>query len=208
MSAVNSYSKMSIEEVPSLFFEFHGSDAGVKEAAEAVKSIVEDHGGGSFQWSATSEERENLWRARHNAYYASLALRPGCRCVITDVCVPVSRLTESILNAKHILSKHDILAPLVGHVGDGNFHILLLVDPEDKEEVLLAKKISEDIARAAISVGGTCSGEHGIGYGKLPLLEQEHGIESLGVMHAIKKAIDPHSLFNPGKMGSQFWGVN
>jgi D-lactate dehydrogenase (cytochrome) len=205
VSAVNSYSKMSIAEAPTLFFEFHGSDAGVREQTEQCRSIVEDNGGGHFQWSASTEEREKLWRARHSAYYASLSMRVGCKCVITDVCVPISRLTESILSTKALLAMHDILAPLVGHVGDGNFHVMLLVDPEDEEEVVLAKKISEEIARAAISVGGTCSGEHGIGYGKLHLLEQEHGIESLGVMHAIKRAIDPHSLFNPQKMGSKFW---
>ena len=171
--------------------------------AELAGSIVADHGGGPFKFSSTAEERSRLWRARHEAYWAALVSRPGCRGVVTDVCVPLSKLAESISRAKSLASEVGLRAPTVGHVGDGNYHLLLLVDPANPDEVKAAKRVAMETGAHAIELGGTCSGEHGVGVGKLPLLEREHGRGALEAMVAIKRALDPHGLFNPGKIGSE-----
>ena len=202
IAASNAYSGLELPERPHLFFEFHGSEAGVAEQAEAAKAAAAGHGGAAFRWSASAEERARLWDARHNAYYAALALRPGCKSMPTDLCLPVSKLGESIQHSQKLLEEYRLTAPLVGHVGDGNYHLLLLLDPEDREELERAKAFSAAIAEHALELGGTCSGEHGVGYGKLRFLESEHGAEALHAMHAIKQALDPHGLFNPGKLGS------
>ena len=202
IAASNAYSGLELPERPHLFFEFHGSEAGVAEQAEAAKAAAAGHGGAAFRWSASPEERARLWDARHNAYYAALTLRPGCKSMPTDLCLPVSKLGESIQHSQKLLAEYRLTAPLVGHVGDGNYHLLLLLDPEDGEELERAKAFSAAIAEHALELGGTCSGEHGVGYGKLRFLEREHGAEALHAMHAIKQALDPHGLFNPGKLGS------
>lgn len=200
---MNAYSALKIDERPSLFFEFHGTSEDATDAhAKTVGEIVRDNNGGNFQWATTPEERSALWTARHNAYYAALALRPKSRALLTDVCVPISKMAESIAHTKSLLQQSDLLAPLVGHVGDGNYHMLILLDPEDEDEIARARAACEEISRHSIQLGGTCSGEHGIGYGKLKYLEQEHGRAALDAMHLIKAALDPHDLFNPGKLGS------
>lgn len=199
IGAVNTYSKMSYEEVPHLFFEFHGSEAGVKEQAELVKDLADANGGRHFQWATTPEDRDRLWEARHKAYYAALALRPGGTGFSSDVCVPISRLAECIVETKKDLDASGLITPVVGHVGDGNFHVLFLVDPDNPEELAEAKELNDRLVRRAIAMDGTCTGEHGVGYGKMEFLEAEHG-EALSVMRAIKLALDPGNLMNPGKI--------
>ncbi|KAK9804812.1 hypothetical protein WJX72_007016 [[Myrmecia] bisecta] len=202
IQAVNAYSNMQLAPAPTLCFEFHGSQASVQEQAEVVGDLVRDFGGASFTWANAPEERSKLWAARHSAYWASIAMRPGCKGFPTDVCVPISRLTESILTAQKMCKDAGILAPMVGHVGDANFHMMMIVDPEDEGEVQRARQIVVDMVHMAQSMGGTCTGEHGVGYGKLEHLEAEHGLAPLHMMHAIKQALDPHNILNPGKLGS------
>eukprot|EP00897_Mesotaenium_endlicherianum_P002110 jgi/Mesen1/1927/ME000146S01010 len=205
VDAVNKYSKTALALQPTLFFEFHGSSAAsVQQQALQVGSIAQENGGGHFDWSDSAEERSRLWAARHSAYYAARALRPDCNGFITDVCVPISRLSESILAAKADILHSKLVAPIVGHVGDGNFHILLIVDPNNEEEVTAAKQLNARLVERALAAGGTCSGEHGVGYGKLEFLEREHGEVALHVMAAVKHALDPHNILNPGKLGSRF----
>ncbi len=199
IKAVNQYSNLDYAESPTLFFEFHGTEASVIEQSEQVKEISTDHGGGEFRWSLKAEEQNALWQARHDAYYAAMALRPGCSGWPTDVCVPISRLTECILETRTDVDESGILAPIVGHVGDGNFHLLLLIDTNDPAEVENATALNARLVERALAMGGTCTGEHGIGYGKLPFMVKEHG-KSLEVMHAIKQALDPNNLLNPGKV--------
>lgn len=200
--AINKYSHTQLALAPTLFFEFHGSPAAVKEAAEAAGAIAADLGGADFQWADREEERRKLWSARHSAYYAARALRPGGNGLITDVCVPLSRLTECVLEAQRLCRAHGLLAPLVGHVGDSNFHMLLIIDPTNAEELARAHRAVDDLVHLAQDVGGTCTGEHGIGHGKLCHLEREHGLPALQVMHGIKRALDPLDIMNPGKLGS------
>ncbi len=164
-----------------------------------VGAIASDNGGADFQWASRAEERNRLWQARHDAYYAAMSLRPGARGFVTDVCVPISRLAECITQTKRLIAESGLLAPLVGHVGDGNFHLAILVDPDSKEEIARAKTIGERLVEKALAVGGTCTGEHGVGYGKIPYLEAEHG-EGMTVMRAIKRALDPADIMNPGKI--------
>ncbi|MDA0978780.1 MAG: FAD-binding protein, partial [Proteobacteria bacterium] len=199
MKAVNAYSKLDYPEQPTLFFEFHGTGAGVVEQSERVAEIVSEYGGGRFLWSTRQEEQNQLWQARHDAYYASMALRPGCSGWPTDVCVPISRLTECILETRRDVDSCGVMAPIAGHVGDGNFHLLLLVDTDNAEEMAAAKGVNDRLVRRAIAMGGTCTGEHGIGYGKLDYLVLEHG-SGINVMAEIKRALDPHNLLNPGKV--------
>ena len=199
IGAVNRYSKLSYPERPTLFFEFHGTQAGVAEQAEMVAETARDHGGSDFQWATRPEERSRLWQARHDAYYAALALRPGCRGMPTDVCVPISRLADCIVETKRDLQESRLLAPMVGHAGDGNFHLCLVVDPDDAEEVARAEALHGRMVDRALAMGGTCTGEHGIGYGKLAYLEAEHG-PGVDVMRRIKHALDPDAILNPGKV--------
>ncbi|GJP52978.1 hypothetical protein CLOM_g12130 [Closterium sp. NIES-68] len=201
VDAVNRYSKTHLELSPTLFFEFHGTAAAVEEQAKQVSTIASSYGGGSFQWSTAPEERSKLWAARHSAYYAALALRPNSKGLLADVCVPISRLTELVLLAKEEIRQTQLVAPIVGHVGDGNFHVLFIVDPDDQAELAAVKRVNDSLVAHAIAVGGTCSGEHGVGYGKLPFLESEHGRAALDAMAALKAAWDPLNLFNPGKIG-------
>lgn len=199
MRAINLYSKLDYAEAPTLFFEFHGTEAGVQEQAERVRDLADANGGGAFQWATRPEDRSRLWAARHSAYYAGLALKPGCKGMPTDVCVPISRLVECILETKQDLAGSPVLATLVGHVGDGNFHLCLLLDPDRPEELAEAERIHERLVLRAIAMDGTCTGEHGIGYGKLPFMVAEHG-EALSVMRQIKQALDPLNILNPGKV--------
>jgi D-lactate dehydrogenase (cytochrome) len=200
MEAVNRYAKIDYPVQPHLFFEFHGlTEQDVSEQARSVEAIAADHGGSGFQWVTRLEDRTRLWKARHDAYYAALAMRPGAKAWTTDVCVPISRLAECIGLAKRDLMASPLSGTLVGHVGDGNFHMLYLVDPDNAEELAEAHRLSERQARQAIALGGTCTGEHGIGIGKIALLEVEHG-DAVAVMRAIKRAIDPKGLMNPGKI--------
>ncbi|HXH02744.1 MAG TPA: FAD-linked oxidase C-terminal domain-containing protein [Candidatus Competibacteraceae bacterium] len=200
MRAVNRYSKLDYAEAPTLFFEFHGSGQGVVEQAETVQSIAAEHGGAGFQWAVREEERNRLWSARHSAYYAALSLRPGCKGWTTDVCVPISRLAECILETKADIATLSMPAPLVGHVGDGNFHLVFLIDPDNPAELAEVEAANERLVRRAIRLGGTCTGEHGVGYGKAPYLALEHGADALAVMATLKQALDPLGLMNPGKV--------
>jgi D-lactate dehydrogenase (cytochrome) len=186
-------------ETPTLFFEFHGTEASVREQAELMNGICEEHRGNAFQWAIKPEERAKLWEARHNSYYAGLALAPGKRGIVTDVCVPISRLAECILATKADIEAVGVIAPLVGHVGDGNFHLVILCDPDDPEDVAKAKTVAKHTVQNALAVGGTCTGEHGVGIGKMAYLEQEHG-DALEVMRTIKRALDPQNIMNPGKV--------
>jgi D-lactate dehydrogenase (cytochrome) len=199
MRAVNAYSDLDHAEAPTLFFEFHGTEAGVAEQAETVQAIAGEFGGGDFRWATRTEERNRLWQARHDSYYAALALAPGKQGFATDVCVPISRLAECIEETQKDLAASPVMAPLVGHVGDGNFHLVYLVDPEKEDEIAEAKRLNERMVMRAIAMDGTCTGEHGIGYGKLDFLQAEHG-EALGVMRQLKTALDPDNIMNPGKI--------
>ena len=199
MRAVNLRSKLGEPELPTLFFEFHGSPAHVKEQIEQVDQLATANGGGPFRWAHKPEERSRLWRARHEAYYAALALRKGCVGLTTDVCVPISRLTDCILETKAELSQSSLPAPIVGHVGDGNFHVIFIIDPNAENEFAEAERLNRNMVERALSMDGTCTGEHGIGIGKQEFLAQELG-ESVELMRSIKAALDPKNLFNPGKI--------
>jgi D-lactate dehydrogenase (cytochrome) len=201
MEAVNRHSRLDYPRAPTLFFEFHGlSDANVDEQALAVGAIVEERGGRDFARATSPEARARLWQARHDAYYAALAMRPGARGWTTDVCVPISRLADCIRETKQDLAASSLPGPLVGHVGDGNFHLIMPVDPASAADLAEAERISDRLVARALALGGTCSGEHGVGIGKMKFLEAEHGAAALDVMRAIKRALDPHDLMNPGKM--------
>jgi D-lactate dehydrogenase (cytochrome) len=201
MAACIAHSKLeNLEALPTLFLEFHGTQAGVREQAESVQAIVTDMGGLGFAWAADQETRNKLWTARHNAYYAAIASRPNVRGVTTDVCVPISRLADAILGAKEDIAASGLSAPMVGHVGDGNFHTVILVDQDDPTALDRAWALDRKIVARGLALGGTCSGEHGVGMGKAEFLEQEHGMEALAVMCSIKNALDPKGILNPGKM--------
>ena len=199
MDAINKYSNFDYALKPTLFFEFHGSPAGVKEQVEAVEAIADDFGASHFQWATETEDRNRLWQARHDAYYAAIALRPGTKGMATDVCVPISRLAECILETKKDIEETGLLAPIVGHVGDGNFHLTIMMDQNDAEEMKRVKELSERLVMRALAMDGTCTGEHGVGYGKVPFLIAEHG-EAMSVMRAMKQALDPDNIMNPGKL--------
>ncbi|CAN5183130.1 FAD-linked oxidase C-terminal domain-containing protein [soil metagenome] len=198
VKACNAYSKLGLPEVPTLFVEFHGTPAGVKEQAESFAAISADCGGGDFAWATRPEERTKLWQARHDCYWACLGLRPGARGVATDACVPISRLAECVAETEADIRASGLMAPIVGHVGDGNFHLTLLVDTNDPGEVDRAEALVGRLALRAIAMEGTSTGEHGIGQGKRKYLEIEHG-GGLAVMRAIKRALDPRGIMNPGK---------
>lgn len=202
MGACIRYSELEgYEDKPTLFFEFHGTEASAAEQAEMVKALSDDFGGSAFQWTAHQEERTKLWQARHDAYYAALRLAPGKVGMATDVCVPISNLAECMLETQRDIAETGVLAPIVGHVGDGNFHLVLLFAPEDAAEVKKCKALVERMNHRAIAFGGTCTGEHGIGYGKKHFLTHEHG-EAVAVMRAVKHALDPDNIMNPGKIFS------
>jgi D-lactate dehydrogenase (cytochrome) len=199
MRGVIRYSKLDYAEQPTLFIEFHGSERGVAEQAELVKAIAADNDGGEFRWSVKPEERTQLWQARHDAYYAAMSLKPGSKGWPTDVCVPISRLTECIVETKRDIEESGILAPIVGHVGDGNFHTSILVDPDNPDDLSKAEAFNSRLVERALNMGGTCTGEHGIGFGKIGYLEREHG-EAVGLMRLIKQTLDPENRMNPGKI--------
>ncbi|KAG2448745.1 hypothetical protein HYH02_006099 [Chlamydomonas schloesseri] len=202
IQAVNKYSGTSFDVAPTLFFEFHGSAAAVAEQAELVGALAQEHGGSGWEWATSPEDRARLWKARHTAYWAAISMRPGCKGFPTDVCVPISRLTQCVLESQADCVQQGLLGPLVGHVGDGNFHCMLVVDPADGGEVARARGVVGRMVHRALGMQGTCTGEHGIGYGKLPYMAAEHGPVPLQVMAAIKSALDPHHILNPGKLGS------
>jgi D-lactate dehydrogenase (cytochrome) len=200
MDAVNRYSKTAYPVAPTLLFEFHGdSDRYVAEQAASVEAIAAERGGHAFQWATRLEDREKLWQARHDVHYASLALRPGCRSWASDVCVPISRLADCVIETKQDHEHTSFPTCLVGHAGDGNFHLIYLLDPASPAEFEEARRLNDRMVARALAMGGTCTGEHGVGYGKMKFLEAEHG-EGLAVMRAIKRALDPDNRMNPGKV--------
>ncbi len=199
VKAINAYAKLDYPLKPTLFFEFHGTEAWAKEQAELVGEIAQEYGGANFQWATRQEDRTKLWEARHNAYFACLALKPGSKAWATDVCVPISRLAECILETRRDIDETGVLAPIVGHVGDGNFHLTFIIDPDDPEEMAKAEGVNERMVMRALSMGGTCTGEHGVGTGKMRFLQAEHG-EALAVMRQLKVALDPDNIMNPGKI--------
>lgn len=201
MEACIRYSKLEgFQNVPTLFLEFHGTDASVREQAEAVEAIAADHGAHGFQWATDAEQRNRLWQARHDAYWAAVALRPQHRGITTDVCVPISKLAEAVVSAKETAKASGMLSCIVGHVGDGNFHCLIVIPDNDPKALEDAWELDRKIVAQGLALGGTCSGEHGVGLGKREFLEQEHGPEALAVMRSVKQALDPKGILNPGKM--------
>ena len=199
---VNAYAKLGLREEPMLLMEFHGSPGGVKEQAELVQEIATDLGGNAFEWASTPEERTRLWTARHNLYFAALQSRPGCRAISTDTCVPISRLADCMLDSVAEADASGIPYFLVGHVGDGNFHFGYLLDPTLPEERVTAEKLNHQLVARALRLGGTCSGEHGIGLHKMDFLVTEAGSGAVQMMRTIKRALDPHNIMNPGKIFS------
>ena len=198
--AVNQHSKLGLREAPMLLMEFHGSDASVKEQAETVQALAAEHGGEAFQWARTPEERTKLWAARHQSYFAALQTRPGCRCQSSDTCVPISRLAESINDSVDEAEASGIPYWIVGHVGDGNFHLSYLMDPNDQKEVDAVEQLNVQMVRRALRLGGTCTGEHGIGLHKMGYLVEEAGAGAVNMMRSIKRALDPKNIMNPGKV--------
>jgi D-lactate dehydrogenase (cytochrome) len=198
--ATNRYSHLSLRESPLLLFEFHGSPASVREQAESVQAIAREHGGQDFEWADRPEDRSRLWTARHNAYFAGLQLRPGCRASTTDVCVPISRLAECVGATARELDQASFPYTIVGHVGDGNFHVLMLLDPDKPDEWAESEQLNQRLVARAIAMQGTCTGEHGVGLHKQAFMLDEHGQDALDVMAALKAALDPHNVLNPGKI--------
>ena len=197
--ACNIYSKLSLPEVPTLFVEFHGSTEGVKEQVTRFEEIARDNGAAGFEFATKPEDRTKLWQARHDAAWATMVLRPGAKITATDACVPISRMPQCVLETKQDLADSRLLGTMLGHVGDGNFHVALLVDGDDAGEMARAKGFIERLALRAIAMDGTCTGEHGVGQGKIAYMEAEHG-PALGVMREIKRALDPYNIMNPGKI--------
>src|SRR5437868_10464424 len=199
MDACIRYSKLAgFDAKPTLFFEFHGSEGGVREQAESMQSIASEHGGSAFDWATKPEDRSRLWKARHNAYYAALALSPGRQAFATDACVPISRLTQCVLETRADVEATGLTAPIVGHVGDGKFHLVLLFHPNSPIEREKAEMLAQKVSLRAIAMGGTCTGEHGIGIHKLDALVAEHG-NAVELMKTLKRALDPRNILNPGK---------
>jgi D-lactate dehydrogenase (cytochrome) len=199
VKGVNNFAKLNLPEKPHLFFEFHGSEQGVAEQAEMVGAIAKEEGGEDFAWATKTEDRSKLWQARHDAYYAALSLRPGCKGLTTDVCVPISRLADAIGETRTDIASSTLTAAIVGHVGDGNFHTIFLIEPGNDAELAEAKRLSNRMVERALEMGGTCTGEHGIGFGKMKYLEREFG-PAADLMRTIKRAIDPKNIMNPGKV--------
>jgi len=199
MKALNAYNKTGYKEQPTLFLEFHGTASGVAEQAELVQGIARENGGEDFQWATKPEDRNRLWSARHEAYFATLQLRPGARAVSTDVCVPISRLTECIVATAADIAQASMPIPMFGHVGDGNFHCVILIRPDDEADIAEAQRFNERVVDRALAMEGTCTGEHGIGFGKIKSLQKELG-EAVDLMVALKRTFDPENLLNPGKV--------
>ena len=200
VKAINKHDKLTLPEKPLLLFEFHGSENSVKEQAEIVQEIAQDHGAIGFEWATRPEDRSRLWQARHNAYFALLQLRPGCRAISTDCCVPISHLAEILLVTKADCEQQQLTHSIIGHVGDGNFHVQMMVDPNDPEDIARAEAVNARMVERAIAMDGTCTGEHGVGLHKMDFLIQEHGEGAIDTMRAIKHALDPHNILNPGKI--------
>jgi len=202
MRACIQYSNLDCEPVPTLFFEFHGSQASVEEQANTIQDIASEFGGGDFQWTGQTEDRNKLWQARHDALYAALALKPGAKAWSTDVCLPISRLADCIEETRFDIAASSLLATMVGHVGDGNFHVIFLLDPERPQDFVEAQRINDRMVSRAIAMEGTCTGEHGVGIGKRHCLEQEFG-DALDIMRDLKRTLDPLNVMNPGKIFAQ-----
>src|ERR1700726_615612 len=200
VQASNRYSKLSLPETPMLFLEFHGTEASVAEQSQRFGEIAQEFGGGPFDWATKAEDRSRLWQARHDAYWAQRGLRPNTQPLATDVCVPISRLAECVTETQRDVAEHNLVAPIVGHVGDGNFHVGLMVDLDDREEVARVEAFLERLVERALAMDGTCTGEHGIGQGKMKYMQAEHGEGALAAMRAIKRALDPLDIMNPGKV--------
>jgi D-lactate dehydrogenase (cytochrome) len=199
VSAVNKHSKLSLPEVPTLFLEFHGTRAGTEEQVEIFRELAAAEQGGPLDWADRPEERKRLWQARHDLYWAGLELRPGAKAFVTDVCVPLSRLAECVTETYGDIERAGLIAPVVGHVGDGNFHVMALIDMENREEIARVDEFNDRVVERALKMGGTCTGEHGVGTGKIKYMGKEHGA-GVDVMVAIKTALDPDNIFNPGKI--------
>jgi len=199
VDTVNKYSKLSLPNKNLLLLEFHGTEASTQEQAEMVQEIAAEHGGGGFAWTSQAEERTRMWQARHDAAWAAKAARPGWGMWATDVCVPISNLAECILETQKDIVANGLYAPIVGHVGDGNFHLTMMVNPDDPTYLPRAEALNDRMIARALSLGGTCTGEHGVGMGKIKFLYDEHG-EAVSLMRAIKRAIDPENIMNPGKI--------
>jgi D-lactate dehydrogenase (cytochrome) len=199
---VNTHSKLSLREEPMLLMEFHGSPAGVKEQAATVQELASDNGGKAFDWASTPEERTKLWTARHNAYFAAMQSKPGCRVISTDTCVPISKLADCLLESIAETDASGIEYFLVGHVGDGNFHFGYLIDPTKPEERTIAEALNHKLVSRALALEGTCTGEHGVGLHKMDFLITEAGAGAVNMMRTIKHALDPHNIMNPGKIFS------
>ena len=200
VKAFNAYSKIDLKVAPTLFVEFHGTEAGTAEQTELFGAIAAEQGGGPFSWATKEEDRQRLWQARHDAFWATKSLMPGKEAFATDVCVPISRLAECVTETQADLAANGLYGPIVGHVGDGNFHVVLYCDRADPEEVKRVKGFYDRLIRRAIAMEGTSTGEHGVGSGKMAFLEVEHGAEGVAVMRQIKKALDPKNILNPGKI--------
>ncbi|MDF2116686.1 FAD-linked oxidase C-terminal domain-containing protein [Roseiarcaceae bacterium H3SJ34-1] len=198
--AVNLHSKLELPETPMLLVEFHGSDTSVKEQAERFGEIAEEFGGGPFAWATRPEDRSKLWQARHDAYWAGFTLRPGAKSLATDICVPISRLADCVEETHRDIAESHLVGPIVGHVGDGNFHVTLLVDMDDKAEIARTEKFLERLVRRGLAMEGTCTGEHGVGQAKMKYLLEEHPKATLDMMRTVKRAIDPLNIMNPGKV--------
>ncbi|WP_101048705.1 FAD-binding oxidoreductase [Macromonas nakdongensis] len=198
--AVNAHSKLNLREEPMLLMEFHGSPAGVQEQAETVQEIARDHGAQAFEWATTPEERTRLWTARHNAFFAALQMRPGCKAITTDTCVPISRLADCLLDSVAEADASGLPYFLVGHVGDGNFHFGYLIDPDSADERALAERLNHQVVARALAMQGTCTGEHGVGLHKMDFLRTEAGDGAIALMRAVKQALDPDNILNPGKI--------
>ncbi len=200
IEAINAYSKTDYPELDTLFLEFHGTPDAVAEQVRLVEEISRDFGATGFRWAEREEDRQRLWRARHDAYYAGLAVRPGSRGYVTDVCVPISRLAECIAETQADVAAAGVFAPIIGHVGDGNFHATIFIDPDDEAEFEKALGLDKRMVERALAMGGTCTGEHGIGIGKLKHMRREHGDGAVELMRTIKQALDPQNIMNPGKV--------
>ena len=200
IEAINNYSKTDYPELPTLFLEFHGTHAVVQDQVKQFGEISEEFGASGFQWAEKEEERRKLWRARHDAYYAGLAMKPGYRGYVTDVCVPISRLADCIEETRQDIEASGLYAPIIGHVGDGNFHSTIFIDPDDPEMLDKALELDKNMVQRAQQMGGTCTGEHGIGLGKLKHMRNEHGDGAIDTMQTLKRAMDPNNILNPGKI--------